>query len=263
MNTQSLRRPGGTIAYDDTGGTGPLVIAAPGMGDTRSVYRHLAPLLKDKYRVVTMDLRGLGESSVGWDDYNATAVAADYLALIDHLDAGPAILVGNSLSCSSAVLASVTSPDEVAGIVLLGPFVRPHPAAWWEKVLFKIMLAPPWGSAFWTGYYKKNLYPGPKPADHNEHVQEIRANLAEPGRMKAFRSLTENTHVESGEVLSQVATPAIVIMGSADPDFPDAEAEAREIGDITNATVVIADGSGHYPQADQPELVAETMTRHL
>ena len=43
----------GTIAYSDTGGNGPLLIAGPGMGDMREVYRHLVPLLEPDYRVVT------------------------------------------------------------------------------------------------------------------------------------------------------------------------------------------------------------------
>ena len=35
----------GRVAYDDTGGSGPLVLAIPGMGDLRSEYRALRPLL--------------------------------------------------------------------------------------------------------------------------------------------------------------------------------------------------------------------------
>ena len=66
MNTQFLKRPEGAIAYDDTG-NGPLVVCAPSLGDVRGEYRLLAPQLVDAgYRVVTMDLRGLGESSTGW-----------------------------------------------------------------------------------------------------------------------------------------------------------------------------------------------------
>jgi alpha-beta hydrolase superfamily lysophospholipase len=69
--TQFLEISGGRIAYDDSGGSGLLVIAAPGMGDTRGVYQHLSPLLTgDGLRLVTFDLRGLGESSVEWDDYS-------------------------------------------------------------------------------------------------------------------------------------------------------------------------------------------------
>ena len=39
--TQFLDRPDGRISYDDSGVDGPLVIAAPGMGDSRHSYRHL------------------------------------------------------------------------------------------------------------------------------------------------------------------------------------------------------------------------------
>jgi pimeloyl-ACP methyl ester carboxylesterase len=48
-------------------------------------------------------------------------------------------------------------------------------------------------------------------------------------------------------------------MGTADPDFSDAEAEANELGEVMNAKVVVSDGSGHYPQADNPTLVLEAL----
>ena len=61
-----LQRPEGRIAYDDRG-DGRLVVMVPGLGDVRAEYRFLAPLLVAKgYRVVTMDLRGHGQSSTGW-----------------------------------------------------------------------------------------------------------------------------------------------------------------------------------------------------
>ncbi|WP_017725851.1 alpha/beta fold hydrolase [Halalkalibacterium ligniniphilum] len=71
MSTQSLTLPNGRIAFEDTGGKGPLVICVPGLGDLRQEYRFLAPQLFDAgFRVVTMGLRGHGESSVGWSDYS-------------------------------------------------------------------------------------------------------------------------------------------------------------------------------------------------
>jgi pimeloyl-ACP methyl ester carboxylesterase len=48
-------------------------------------------------------------------------------------------------------------------------------------------------------------------------------------------------------------------MGPADPDFSDAEAEANELGEVMNAEVVMSDGSGHYPQADNPNLVLDAL----
>ena len=93
--TRFLERPDGTLSYDVTDVDGPLVIAAPGMGDLRHSYRHIRDGLENRgIRFATMDLRGMGESSTEWSDLNDEAVASDYLALIDELGGGPAILVG-------------------------------------------------------------------------------------------------------------------------------------------------------------------------
>jgi len=255
--TQYLDRPGGRIAYDDSGGSGSLVIAAPGMGDTRAVYRHVrAPLVEAGFRFVTMDLRGMGESTAHWNDLSDGGVASDYLALIDELDAGPAVLVGSSLACGSAVIAATQAPESVAGLAVIGPFVRQVPQKWWQKAVFATMLAPPWGRTAWVSYYRTNMYPGAKPPDHDEYVAELSRNLAEKGRMASLRSLASNTHVEAGQVLTQVTQPTVVVMGTADPDFPDPVGEARELAEILSAELLLVDGSGHYPQADRPEIVA-------
>ena len=68
--THYLDRGEGRIAYDMTG-TGPLVVAVPGMGDLRSTYRHLAPALVEAgFRVATMDLRGHGDSDATFSRYD-------------------------------------------------------------------------------------------------------------------------------------------------------------------------------------------------
>ena len=95
----------GTLAYDDNG-SGPLVVCLPGMGDNRTTYRHLVPLIVAAgHRVITMDPRGQGESSAFWDDFSPQAMGADLLALLHHLDAGPATLIVNSYTGASAVWA--------------------------------------------------------------------------------------------------------------------------------------------------------------
>ena len=45
LETRFLTVDDGHIAYDDTGGDGPLIVAIPGMGDLRSEYRLLRPIL--------------------------------------------------------------------------------------------------------------------------------------------------------------------------------------------------------------------------
>jgi len=164
--TRYLTLPHGRIAYDDTGGSGPLVLAIPGMGDLRHEYRALRPLLwRAGYRVVTMDIRGHGESSVAWDDYSAYAIGHDALALIAHLQAGPAVILGNSFAAGSALWAAHEGPASVTGVVLLGPVVRDGEPPWWARAAVAVGFAGPWRTAFWLAFWD-SLFPLRKPDDH-------------------------------------------------------------------------------------------------
>src|SRR5690242_14215934 len=121
--TEFLDVAGGRIAYDVTG-EGPLVVLSHGIGDRRQAYRFLAPTLAQAgYRVANADLRGHGESSLGWASITRTDVAGDLLALIGHLGR-PAVIVGHSLSGGAATIAAATRPDLVAGVVEINPFTR-------------------------------------------------------------------------------------------------------------------------------------------
>lgn len=112
-----------TLAFDVLG-QGPLVVLAHGLGDSRHSYRFLAPALADAgYRVVNMDLRGCGDSSLGWDGYSRTDNAEDLLALVGEFG-GPAVLVGQSTSGGAATIAAATAPELIRGVIELAPFTR-------------------------------------------------------------------------------------------------------------------------------------------
>ena len=102
-NTKFLDVPDGRIAYDDTG-EGPLIVATSARLDLRSELRFLVPLLvAGGFRVVTLDQRGMGETSGAWPEYGSTPLAHDLIALIRHLNAGPAIIYGTSTGAAAAV----------------------------------------------------------------------------------------------------------------------------------------------------------------
>jgi pimeloyl-ACP methyl ester carboxylesterase len=264
--TRFLPVAGGRIAYDDTGGEGPLILAIPGMGDLRSEYRLLRPeLLAAGYRVVTMDVRGHGESSPRWDDYSARAVGRDTLALIKHLNAGSAVILGNSFAAGSALWVAHDSPESVRGVVLLGPIVRDLKAPWYAKLALKVGFAGPWRVWFWTTYWD-SLFPTHKPTDHAQIKAAITANLREPGRIEALQSMLGLSKADTAAILPQSRVPALVVMGTCDPDFPDAAAEARRLAAELRAETLIVDGAGHYPHTEMPERVAPMLMsfiRHI
>ena len=259
LPTRFLQIGDSRLAYDDTDGDGPLILAIPGMGDLRSQYRHLRPaLVAAGYRVVTMDVRGFGESSAHWDDYSAHAVGRDALALIGHLGAGSAVILGNSFAAGSALWAAQDAPETVRGVVLLGPIVRDQKVPAAAKFALSLGFAGPWRTWFWTTYWN-SLFPDRKPVDHAEVKAALMRNLREPGRMDALRTMIALSKADTAAILPKSRVPALIVMGTRDPDFPDAVAEAEQLADMLHAETLLVEGSGHYPHTELPEKVAPEM----
>lgn len=249
-----LHRPDGEVAVDILG-TGPLVVCVPGMGDLRSTYRHLVPgLVASGLRVAVMDLRGHGDSTTGFAEYGDAATAGDIVALVEQLG-GPAVVVGNSMAAGSAVIAAAARPDLVAGLVLVGPFVRDGEVSWLRRTAWRIAMSGPWATRVWRAALP-SLYQGDQPADLDGHLAAIADSLRRPGRARAFRRTTRTSHADAESALAAAAgRPSLVVMGEQDPDFPDPRAEARWIAARLGGEVLMVPRAGHYPQAQRPDLL--------
>ena len=252
MTTKYLEHEDGRIAYDDTG-EGPLIVCIPSMGDVRGEYRFLIPqLVSAGYRVVSMDVRGHGETSTQWGDYSVVGIGKDIIALIRALNAGQAVIVGTSMAAGAAVWAAAEAPDLVRSMILVGPFVRGD-GSWFLETLFSILFARPWGPSMWVKYYS-SLYPSRKPADFAEYADRLFHNLKEPGRFESLMHMLRASKRASEERISRVNKPSLVLMGSKDPDFKDPEAEARWVAENLKGDYTMIENAGHYPHAEMPEL---------
>ena len=246
----------------DVAGEGPLVVLTHGIGDSRHSYRFLVPgLVAAGYRVASIDLRGCGDSSLGWDGYSRTDIAGDLVALVRELG-GPAVVVGQSISGGAATIAAATAPDVVVGVVELAPFTR--------KVSYSLtglLRVPRYRRGFvllartllgsrsaWEGYLDL-AYPT-KPADWDAELARIDAKLREPGRMKALQAMCTASPADAGAQLANVRCPVLVVEGDLDPDFVDPRAEGEHIlADLPEGLgeLVVLEGVGHYPHAQAPE----------
>ncbi len=258
-----FKRDEGSIAYDDYGGDGELVVMLPGMGALRSEYRFLAPEVSSAgYHVIVADLRGHGGSSAFWPEYTLISVGKDINALIKHLDAGPAHVIGTSFSPGAAVWAAVEQPQAFRSLVLIGAFVRTLKTSLIQNLLTGLLLGGPWKVSGWTTYYK-SLYPSRQPEDFDKYLSDLKDNLREPGRFDALKGLGFTSKDDSESRLGKVDKPALVIMGTRDPDWPDPKAEAQFIADSINGELLFVEGAGHYPQTEMPEQVTPRVIEFL
>jgi pimeloyl-ACP methyl ester carboxylesterase len=261
LSTRYLTRADGRVAYE-IGGEGPLVVLVPGMGDLRSTYRFLAPVLRDAgYRVAVTDLRGHGDSDSGFGSYGDVETAGDVTALIEELG-GPAVVVGNSMGAGAGVLVAAERPDLVDGLALVGPFVRNGPISAIQRLGLRLAMARPWTALSWRMYLPK-LYAGRKPADFEEYRARVVAALHRPGYARSFSLTSRTSHDPAEARLADVSVPSLVVMGREDPDFADPEAEARWISGVLGSEVVMVAEAGHYPQSQQPEVTGKAVVRFL
>ena len=279
--TEYLDVEGGRIAYDVTG-SGPLVVLSHGIGDRRQAYRFLAPRLAlAGYRVVSADLRGHGDSSMGWKSVTGTEaitrtdIAGDLLALIRHLGGpqNPAVIVGHSISGGAATIAAAQRPDLVAGIVEINPFTKTQKISLsglvrirrYRRGMLRLMGTQMLHSLRIWMRYLDIAYPT-KPADYADYMAALSAKLREPGRMAEFMKTGKSTPADAGAQLPNVTVPALIIMGTLDPDFADPRAEGEAVVAAMPAgrgTVATVDGAGHYPHAQSPDAVAALIVPFL
>ncbi len=262
MNTRTLylELPDGVLAYDSAG-EGPLVVATPAMLDLRSELRFLVPLLVEAgFRVVTIDQRGMGETSGEWPEYGSTPLARDLIALIRHLDAGPAIIYGTSNGAAAGVYVAAEEPGLVRGLILAAPFVRDGKMSWIQRRLMGIMRIPFLTLPIYMSYFPKWEPRQPRVPDFDEHVAKLKANLGQPTRRNVIAAyMLQQTHREAEARLDKVAVPSLVIMGTGDVDWPDPEAEARWIVSRLGSELLLLDGAGHHPHVEYPAEVSEAV----
>jgi pimeloyl-ACP methyl ester carboxylesterase len=260
--TRFLETDGGRLAYDDNGGRGPVVICVPGMGDVRGQYRFLAPrLAASGYRVITIDIRGHGESSVSWKEWDAVAVGRDVLSLMDALGVEKAHLVGNSFAAGSVYWAAAHAPRRVTSLTLLDPAMHDGAPNAMMNLVVKIGLTGFWGPRFWLAYWD-GLFPVKKPRDFAAYRAALLSNLSEPGRLAALKKMAFASKAPIEAILGQAKLPILLVMGTKDKDFPDPAAEAAMLGARTGAQVHMLE-TGHYPHVEAPEQTADIVLQFL
>ena len=101
--TGTINRDGDDIYWElvrdaDTGVTDsrPVVVLSHGAGGSHAVWYQQVPEIGEKYRVVTWDSQGFGNSTNN-KPLDASNAANDLAGVLDHLDIGRAHLVGQSM----------------------------------------------------------------------------------------------------------------------------------------------------------------------
>src|SRR4051812_13777143 len=101
-------------------GTGPDVVMIHGLTGNLAVWHlEIIPLLMDRFRLLTYDLRGHGYSDMPPSGYSATDMAGDLEGLLDRLGIEEVDLVGHSYGADIALTFALLHPGRVRKVVAI------------------------------------------------------------------------------------------------------------------------------------------------
>lgn len=241
-----------TLAYDDQG-QGLPVVFLHAFPFNRRMWQAQAAALGDRFRIITVDLRGHGESDAPLWHYTLETYADDVAALLDHLAVERAALVGLSMGGYLSFAFHRKYPRRVSGLVLADTRAeadKPQAAAW------RFSLAQ---RAYREGAQAVFADMGPKllsPAAYTGNpalVRQVEALiLSAPvsGIICDLMAMAERP--DSVAYLGRITCPTLVLAGAED-QLTSPEENRRIAEGVTGATFEILPEAGHMSNLERPE----------
>jgi 3-oxoadipate enol-lactonase len=241
------------MAYDDTGGDGPALVLLHGFPFDRSMWRGQAEALGGEFRVVSPDLRGLGETSHGEGVLTVEAMAEDVAALLDELGVGRFVLGGLSMGGYVVFEFFRKFSERVRALVLADT----RPQADTEEArrtreetarrALKEGVAPVVESML-----SKLLSAGTRERGGEllEGVRSLMLGTSPEGAAAALRAMAVRR--DQTDLLPSINVPTLIIVGSEDAITPPADAEAMR-AKIEGARLFVVEGAGHLSNVERPE----------
>jgi pimeloyl-ACP methyl ester carboxylesterase len=270
----------GPVHYVDHGGDGPPLVAVHGLGGSHANWHDLGPLLARHSRVYAIDLHGHGRTPREGRSASVRSNRELLDRFLDEVVGEPAVLLGNSMGGTIAMLEAAEHPEKVRDLVLIGPAaprVRtelPDLAVARQAALFAVpgvaqkVLARRLDKLGAEGWVRAQMSLTTADIDRvSEEMRQVAVELvasraagpdAEAAFLEAARSLVALLARGNRyrEVVSSVRGSALVVHGELDRLVPlsCSQALARQRPDWR---LEVLDGVGHVPQIEVPERTAE------
>lgn len=257
------RSPGGT-AYEVFGPQGaPVVVLVHGMGLSRAIWKWLIPVLAARFRVVTFDLAGHGESAAPKDQPVLRDLTRQLADLLDHLGIAHAAIVGFSLGGMVARRMAQDDPARVGAMVILHSPHRRTPEAQ-AAIEARVEQAKGAGPAATVEAALLRWYSEAALANRQDLMDQTRAwVLANDPKVYPglYRILADGVE-EIVAPRPPISCPTLVL--TADEDFGNGpEMSAAIAAEIKGARLIILQGLRHMALVENPDAVNRPVMEFL
>ncbi|PSN36565.1 hypothetical protein C0J52_09140 [Blattella germanica] len=254
----------------------PLLLLLHGFPDCWLSWRNQIPVLAQHYRVVSLDLKGFGDSDkpVWRRSYRVDTLLCELKEFVIALGVTNCTVIGHDLGAMLGWYLIHQYPDLIKKFVAIS---CPHPNVYWSDL--------PQGSAFNTRWVHFSQLPYLPEIDalkgdisiinqcfhhlHKKNSQEITFMEAYKyafsrkedwtGPINYYRNLPFSRVSEDSK---KVEVPCLLITGNRD-QFIHLESVVKSTDYVQKFTLKIADGAGHFPHQEMPDSVNKMLLSFL
>jgi pimeloyl-ACP methyl ester carboxylesterase len=238
--------------YYETFGDGPPFLFNAATAVSGEVWRRFqVPEFARDHKVIIYDYRWTGRSKARSKDVSTTRLADDAVALLDHLGAREAVVLGHSIGGRIAQLIALDHPDKVARLILASTGAsfpgRGVPLGMCMELVEKGYEAYVRAQSLRVGFTPEFV------AANKALVEDfLKVRLADPPPLEMFlRFVIARQETDTSARLGEIKVPTLVTVGSAEGK-PAASgvshtASSEELAQkIPGAKFVMLEGQGHY-----------------
>jgi 3-oxoadipate enol-lactonase len=247
---------GGRIYYEVEGEGHPLLLIHGGLGDLR-MWDPQMPVFAERYQVIRYDTRGLGRTETDDVEFSNRADAA---AVLDHVGAKSAYVVGQSRGAVIALDFLLEYPDRVDAFVSvaggIGGFMPRLPEGTepppWDE-MERLWEAKDWAALaeletrVWVDGWGQ-----PTTRVDPALRRQVRGWIVEAYEAGKAEGKPQPLDPPAAERLAEVRLPTLVIVGEVD-EPGGVVAERHLAASVEGARLVEFPGVAHMIQLEQPE----------
>lgn len=208
--------------------------------------------LPEKFRAVTYDIRGLGQSPLGEGQFTMESYVEDLLLLLDHLKTPRAILCGLSLGGYIALRAIERSPERFNGLVLCDTRSEADQNEAKLKRAESIKQLKTQGVQAFAKSFLPNLFSAWTQENNSDlvtTVEEIILSQTAPAIATAQLAIVSRT--DTTEALAKIRVPTLILVGEEDRLTPVADARALQQR-IPGSRLEVIPQAGHMSNLENP-----------
>ncbi len=244
---------GARVRYRDEGPPdAPAIVMIHGFASSLETWLAVTPALRERYRVLSLDLKGFGWTDRPEGDYSPEAQARLVLALMDARGIERAAVVAHSYGAGVAMQMAMLRPERVTRIALYDAWLYSSQL----PVFFHVARADGVGEAMFAAWYGERTEDRLALAFYDQNnvtmelVDDVERALRRPGTYAAALAAVRAMHYERVEGrYREVGAPVLLQWGREDRVTPISVGE-RLLRDLPDAELVVHPRCGHFPMIE-------------